>query len=483
MSDGTRYDLTDAVRETIRRFGLISQRDTVLAAVSGGPDSVCMLYVLAELRGELGFELRVAHLDHRFRGEESRGDAEFVRELASDLDLPCRCEEENVPEFLLSHAMSKQEAARMLRYRFLIRVAKQEYCQRIATGHNADDQAETVLMRVLRGAGPDGLAGIPIKRDGLIIRPLLRVRRSDVEAYLDERRLAFRTDASNLVASSSLRNRVRLDLMPRLAEYNPNVSQALSNLGAIMAGVSGHLARLTDRALPEVVKTARLGQFALDLDRLAGYDEALQRSVFRRIFESLRPDLPPLLFRHVEAMMDLVRGGEVGASVELPDGARARLEHGCLVVVHGEGPPPLPARELPVPGAVVFDDAGIAITAELIPTEAALAELEGADRRAAFFDWDALRPPLTVRPRREGDRFQPFGMTGTKSLKEYFIDSKVASSFRPAVPLVIDRQGILWVVGMRRSATAPVTTATRTALALRAERLEEGTGAGEGPSH
>jgi tRNA(Ile)-lysidine synthase len=469
------------VRGTIAKHRLISPRDTVLAAVSGGPDSVCMLHVLLSLREEFGFDVKVAHLDHRFRGDESRGDAEFVSDLASRLGVPSIRGEENVPRFVLSHSMSKQDAARMIRYRFLVRVSKLEYCQRIATGHNADDQAETVLMRLLRGAGPEGLAGIPVKR-GDIIRPLLGVWRDEVEGYLARHGLPSRVDSSNL-EPVYLRNRVRSELLPALSEYNPAIARALTNLGTIMADVSAHFEALTDRALTEVVRSARVGQFALDLGKLSGYDEASRRYIFRRVFELLRPDLAPLPFHHVENLMSLVRRDEVGVSVELPDGAQARLEHGVVVVAHGAGPRTIPERELPVPGAAAFEGADLRVTAELVDRGKLPAPPEATADDSALFDWDAIEPPLLVRGRREGDRFHPFGMEGTKTLKELMIDSKIAASFRDAVPLVCDQQGILWVVGMRRSAEAPVTERTRTVLVLRAHAEEDSPGPREDPAH
>jgi len=472
--------LVDRVRATIRHHGMISRRDTVLAAVSGGPDSVCMLHVLAGLQEELGIELRVAHLDHRFRGDESKGDAEFVRDLAGSLGLPCRCEEENVPRFLLANAMSKQEAARMLRYRFLITVAKQEYCQRIATAHNADDQSETVLMRVLRGAGPDGLAGIPPKREGLIIRPLLECWRNEIEAYLDDRGLSYRIDRSNL-ESDYTRNSVRNELLPELRRYNPRVDQALVNLGSIMVGVRDHLHRLTEEALPRVVKSARLGQFALDSPSLCGYDEALQRSLIRKILEALRPDLPPPSFRHVESIAELLRRNEVGAAVELPGGVRARLEHGCLMVSCGDESSGLVERDLELPGTTTVEETGLSIEAEIFQgSHAPLREL-GED--TAAFDWTALSPPLTVRGRRPGDRFRQLGMGGTKTVKQLFIDSKIAASFRDDVPIVCDSQGIVWIPGLRRSDRALVDADTRQTLVLTARTREDEAAARQGATH
>jgi len=472
-------DLVSTVRDTMERYRMVSLRDTVLVAVSGGPDSVCMLHILLGLREEMGFEVKVAHLDHQFRGEESRRDAEFVTNLAERFDVPCFCHEENVPRFLMSNAMSAQDAARVLRYQFLVKTSKLEYCQRIATGHNADDQAETVLMRVLRGAGPDGLAGIPPKREGIIIRPILACWRSEIEDYLSEHGLPFRIDESNL-ESKYLRNEIRNDLLPQLTRYNPQISRSLVNLASTMADVSAHFGRMTDLALPEVLKTARVGQFVLDLRKLTGYDEASQRSIFRRVFESLRPDLPPLASRHVENLLSMLRKGDVGASVGLPGRASGRLEHGCVVFSHGDGPPVGEEKALDVPGTASFADAGLTVTAELLPrSELGFCPTEANDD-IALFDWNELSPPLKIRPKREGDRFQPFGMEGTQGLKELFVNSKIAFSFRPSVPVLFDETGILWVVGIRRSARAPVTDNTKMVLALRARTSEGSPGTRKG---
>jgi len=228
-----------------------------------------------------------------------------------------------------------------------------------------------------------------------------------------------------------------------------------------------------------VLQKARFGQFVLDLPKLAGYDEALKRSVFRRAFESLRPDLGPLPSQHVENLLGMVRRGTVGSCVELPDAVRARIEHGTVVLSHGEGPPASPSKTLEVPGTVFFEDAGLRITAELVcrsdlgfcPTDA------GDD--VALFDWNALSPPLRIRSKLEGDRFRPFGMEGTQSLKDLFINAKVAFSFRQSVPLLCDQSGILWVVGLRRSARAPVTDDSETVLAVRASSQEAPTGTRE----
>jgi tRNA(Ile)-lysidine synthase len=209
----------------------------------------------------------------------------------------------------------------------------------------------------------------------------------------------------------------------------------------------------------------------------------LLRSIFRRLFVSLRPDLGPLPFRHVENLLDLVRRGDVGAAVELPDGARARLEHGVLTISHGFGPQALPKQQLAVPGTAAFEDAGLTITSELVPRRELPSRLDATADDTAYFDWEALAPPLAVRGRREGDRLRPFGMEGTKSLKELLIDSKIAASFRDAVPIACDQTGILWVVGVRRSATAPVTDTTRTVLTLSARAKEESPGPREDPTH
>lgn len=467
-------DIVEKVHWTCRRYRMTSERDTVLAAVSGGADSVAMLLILLELRERLGIRVKAAHLDHRFRGDESRGDAAFVRDLCAELDVPCFTEEVNVPRFVLAHGYSKQEAARMLRYQFLVKTMKLEYCQRIATGHTADDQAETIVMRVLRGSGPDGLSGIPRRGEGgMVIRPLLDIWRSEVESWLTERGVAWRTDSSNLTTDYA-RNRVRHELMPVLEEYNPSVREALVRMGAIMTDVAAHLERATDEALPGVVLTARRGLFALDSTQLAHYDEALQRSLFRRIFASLRPDMAPLASRHVGNLLELLRRGDVGVSVELPGGASARLEHGRLVVSEGDGPPSFDATRLDVPGTVEFRGARLRVSADVVPADAVKDDLSRLDDDVALFDMDDVPLPLTVRPRRPGDRFRPFGMNGTKSLKELMIDEKIPFGLRDSIPVILDGAGNLcWVVGVRRSARAPVTESTERVLRVRVEKVDE----------
>ncbi len=464
-------NVTERIRNSIRRHRMISVRDAVLAAVSGGPDSVFMLHVLAGLQKEFGFELKVAHLDHQFRGDESAADAEFVEDLAARLGLPCFTDREDVPQFLLSNAMSKQEAARMLRYRFLVKTSKLEYCQRIAFGHHADDQSETVLMRILRGAGPDGLAGIPPKRDGIIIRPILDIRRSEIMTYLDERDLDYRTDSSNL-GTDYTRNRVRHELLPVLETYNPNISRSLVNLGTMMSSVAAHYDHLTDDALLRVVKNTTIGQIALDSGTFGGYDESLRRSIVRRVVADLRPDLTALPFLHVENVLNLALRGEIGTGVELPGRIQVRLDHSGIIFQEGDGLPKLPTAELPVPGSVVFQDARLEILSRITPWEELGATVSSTDHDTAYFDLDQLSLPLTVRARRKGDRFHPFGMEGTKTLKEFFIDEKIAWSFRDEVPLICDDSGILWVVGMRRARAAPVTEKTKRVLTISVHSTE-----------
>jgi len=465
-------DIVQRIRDTISRYRMISGRDSVLAAVSGGADSVCMAHVLAGLQEQLGFELKIAHLDHRFRGEESRRDAEFVEEFAARLGVPCFCDEEDVPRFLLSHRMSKQDAARMLRYRFLYKTMKLEYCQRIAFGHNADDQAETVLMRFVRGAGPDGLSGIPPKRDGFVIRPLLGVWREEIEDYIETHQLEFRVDASN-DETEYTRNRVRHELIPTLEGYNPGISRTLVHLGSIMTDVSGHFERLVDASLPEVVTRMNIGQMALDSGILGGYDEALRRAILRRVVGDLRPDLGPLAFQHVENLLTLLDRADVGSAVDLPGGVQARLDHGCLVITQGDGLPVIQPRELPAPGVVRFAAAGLRLSCEICSPDELRGSVSAAPPGVAYFDLDRLHRPLTVRPRRPGDRFQPFGMEGTKTLKELFIDEKISFSFRDEVPVLTDAEGILWVVGLRRADVAPVTAETRQVLIVRAQTTED----------
>jgi len=445
-------DLIEAARSAIHRHAMLAGGETVVVAVSGGADSVALLHVLTRLADELRLRLHVLHVDHGLRPDSS-GDAEFVRGLGARLGVPV-----DVERVTVAGEASLEAAARAARYAALEAHADRLGAQRIAVAHTADDQAETVLMRMLGGAGVRGLAGIPAVR-GRIIRPLLDVRRSDVVAALHAAGLPWRDDPSNR-DPKFLRNRLRHDVLPVLgASYSPDVVTALNRVS--------ELCRETVDAIERVARR--------ELDRLASFEDAaivlphaavaelprqLAAELLRQAADRLGAHAPLRAWAHrglarVLASPPPRRPFRLGGVIVEVSSGRLRLGR--------ETPRPLPARELSVPGSVALPEIGRMLEARV--TTATDYVVPRAPHRVAF---DAALVPsrLTVRGRRRGDRFAAFGGE-ERRLKTLLIDAKIPRWERGRVPIVDAADGrILWIAGVRRSREAPVLPTTRDIVEL-----------------
>lgn len=483
--------MLETVRGAVHRHRLIRTGDRVLAAVSGGPDSVALLHLLLRLKEELSMDLHVFHLDHGLRAGSAE-DAAFVRRLAKEWGVPAHIIRENVAE-KRRRGESTQEAARRLRYAALRRTAAQIGATRVALGHHADDQAETVLMRLLRGAGAAGLGGMR-RRRGMFIRPLLDVTRADVEAYCRMFRLPTRQDPTNL-KTSYFRNKVRLQLLPLLeTEYNPNVRLTLNRMATLLqddddlleywahrafrrlrVDVAAPLASSVARPAPSTGQPSRL--VALAAAELARQPRALRRRVVRHAWrqvagvsaEKERCDgaTPAMLtFEHVEAVLGLLEE-KPGAAVDLPRRVRVRREGGALVFQRAgdgrDGTDEAYTVPLTVPGATEIPG-GRVIEAAFIERPQAAAR---PGRDAAWLDWEKLRPPLIARTWRPGDRMRPLGLGGTKKLQDLFVDDKIPAAERRRTPIVVDGLGIVWAAGLRVDERAAAGPDSKTILQLK----------------
>ncbi len=495
---------------------------------------------MAALAPRLGAALAVAHLDHGLRGDDGAADAEFVREAAARLGLPARVERRPV-EIERRRGESVEMAARRVRYAFLAEAAAAAGCARIATGHTADDQAETVLLRFFRGAGPRGLAGIPAARDVMpagdaapagdagdgragragragrdparVIRPLLGETRAAVLAYLAERGLVHRTDASNFEPWSA-RNRVRAEILPRIAALvNPSIVTALARHAEREGAIARYLEREAERLFPELLVDEALGRVSLSAGGLASADPALRPVVVRLAVERAAGPADAaavvslLQEAHLAACVALATAGGGRRARPLPGGALARRVGDRVEFLTRSGDVPAgrldrhaaraaraaravdravapPGFRIPldVPGRVLIPPAALsALSARLraprprgssapdggpagesVPAR----ENGGPGAFAVEFDWRALHPPIEVRSRRPGDRISPRGMTGRRKLQDLMVDRKVPWTERDRVPIVADRDRILWVVGLAVSREAPVTDRTRETLLL-----------------
>lgn len=454
------------VKYWIDRQSLLRAGDRVVAACSGGPDSIALVNILYALRGEYDFTLVVAHVDHMLRGSESRADADFVEAMCRKLEIDCYRTAIDVPRFIATMGGGSTEAAaRQLRYKYLQEVAAKLGGAKIATGHHRDDQAETVLLNLLRGAGSTGLRGMQAQ-NGNIIRPLLSVSREEIAAYCQQQQLSYRIDQTNY-ETDYLRNRLRWELIPLLErDYNPNIKQNLWRTAMLQADEHDFLRRQAASWCLGIITEVN-NKLVLDSNKLKSLHIAGQREVLRLALEKKRGSLTGITFSHVERLIWLNLHGRVGSVIELPGGIRAEKGYKAIEIMADAGvqnePPTIvpPGIKLMIPGITLVHQLAIQVSTTVVsPAE------HTADHLSATFDWDALHPPLYVRTRLPGDWFIPCGMPGRKKLKEFMIDAKIPRRERDCIPIFADGQGIIWIGGYRYADRAPVTKNTRFVLKI-----------------
>jgi tRNA(Ile)-lysidine synthase len=469
------------VRAFIQRHKLLASGDRVLVAVSGGPDSVTLLHLLYELRRELKLGLEVAHLQHGIRGPEAQEDARFVAELAAKLELPFHLKEVNLLEIKSAAGKGNIEAlAREERYRFFTAVARERKLGKIATAHTQDDQAETVLMWLLRGSGLKGLGGMSpanrligtnIEPDSrpVVIRPLLDVSKAEIEEYLNEKQMSFRLDRTNQ-DPGFLRNWIRLKLIPRLKEkIDGNLPTRLAQ--------QARLIREEDELLDELAKAA-LGEArnaeGMDRGSLLKHREAMQRRLLRLWIEETRGHLRGLDFQHVEALLDLIKAGPSQSSLPIPGGWELIREYETLRLEKRSRSLKQQCAcysyELRVGENLYIREAGLRIVSrEVLPPFPS----PPGDRMDVFFDSAGFADKLTMRNFRPGDRFQPLGMRGHKKVKDFFIEKKIPLSVRASLPLLVLGDEVIWIPGYGRSEVGKVTAQTEVILNLRAVAIRD----------
>jgi len=455
--------------QAVDRHALLAPGDAVLVAVSGGADSTALLHLLHGRAERLGLRLGVGHLDHGLR-PESAAEALAVERLAGELGLAAHLERADVRLLRRRLGTSVEAAGREARYDIFRRTAERHGYRKVALGHHADDNAETLLLHLLRGSGRAGLGGIRAVRDGMFIRPLLQAFRPDIEAYLRGRGIGWLTDASN--ADPGLRrNRIRHELIPLLErDFQPAARRVLSRTAEVLAEEEAWITDLLQPVVERLLRAEAPGRVALDAPGLAALPPAAARRVVRAALGRVRGDLRRIDCGHVEAVL------EAAGERHLPGGVRVRCSPREIVfervAAGGRLLPPAPgpdyAYRLEGCGTLVIAETGEAIRISEPPPGAPVAAF-GPDPFTACLDAEALRFPLTIRNRRPGDRFRPLGAGGSQTLKKFFGDHKVAPSERQSCPVIVSDGGIVWVAGHRLDERARVTPATRRVVT--AERL------------
>jgi tRNA(Ile)-lysidine synthase len=444
------------VRETISRFEMIRQNDRVIVAVSGGADSICLLHLLHSLRDFFSIHLVVAHYEHGLRPMEDPAETGFVQQFAASLGLPFESEK----GFLsIGRGASIEERARNARYAFLERTRGKHNAQRIALGHTLNDQAETLLMRLLRGSGPAGLGCIPPVRNSTLIRPLIETERREIEDYLRSQGVTWKTDSSNL-QPTYLRNRIRLELIPLLENYQPRLVKRLGQTAAILRDEDDCLEKIAEAWLTSKGEMKPEGSFRISIPSLWELPVALRRRVTRKLIGKVKKDLRRISSDHIESAEKLMRGEKPQGSLSLPNRVKIKRAYGHLIFSAGPGRKPDPfLYTLDGPGEHRLEEIGRMISIVEMPNPKRL-PLEGSPW-TAFLDAEKVHYPLTVRVFRPGDRFVPFGMAGHKKLKDFFVDLKIPRDQRYSTPILCCDNIPIWICGLRIDDRFKVTPETK----------------------
>lgn len=467
--------LRDAVEKEAAERGLWQAGDTIVVAVSGGADSMALLHVLHGLAERQRLNIVAAHVNHGFRGAESAAELAAVRAFADGLRIPCETTELDLPTYIEENRLNLQAAAREKRYDFLHEIAERHGASRIALAHHADDQAETVLMRIIRGAGLSGLSGILAKRSENnveLIRPLLRMNKLDLLSYCEERDIPYCTDSSNM-ERYYFRNTVRLDVLPYLSQFNPQLPLSLQRIAEVAGEEDDYLAGRTEELFGEIAR-AEQGEIAVSCSELRGLHVALQRRLIKLILNYLSQDTENISFDGIERMR-FAAAPEASSTWRLDAGGGivCLREYGTMRWLKASEARTEPGRysyEI-LEGMSHIDAVSAGWTFRLRWLDpGAAGRSRPTSRSEAIFDVSELSFPLQIRNRRPGDRIQVLGLNGSKKVQDMFVDEKLPPSARQSYPLLCDSEGrLLWIPGLRRSSRALAGEHSRKLLHITAE--------------
>jgi tRNA(Ile)-lysidine synthase len=449
------------VGKTIEKYNLLEQGERVVVALSGGPDSTALLAVLASIAHEMDLSLIVAHFNHGLRGAESDEDEKFSRDLSDRMGLvfcAAKMDQNN------KKGVSPEDFYRRERYSFLNKVAADYQAQKIALGHNLQDQAETVLLNLLRGSGLEGLKGILPKRDGNIIRPLIEISRPEIISYLNKAGISYRQDSSNN-SRMYLRNQIRNELIPHLKEkYNPKIEESLAQMAKILRKEDEFIRQYTAQALQSSFIQRQQDRILLNIAYINQLPEAIRLRLFKTILEDFSPAKNGFSFIHIKSLDNLSQKCESGKRLVLPLGIEIRREYDNLIL-ECKKPRFAQARyEYPmnIPGSVYIKERKVTLRAELTTKES----IDLKSKNEVYLDLDKLQQPVVIRNRRDGDRFQPLGMPGQQKIKNLFVNRKIPSSQRNEIMLLVDRHSVIWIENMHLNDRVKITAETKNVLKL-----------------
>lgn len=466
--------MNQTVELFIKRNELINKDDHIIVAVSGGPDSMALLYFFLE-HPTYFRKLSVAHVEHGLRGETSIQDMAFVKAYCEQKGIPFYCHQPNVYEAKAKHGFSTQEAARYCRYEWFEKLMAEIGATKLALAHHGDDQIETILMRQVRG-GVSGLRGIPVKRpyaNGMIIRPLLCVSKQQILDYCQLENIPYKIDESNETEAYQ-RNRFRKHMLPFLKEENSKVHEVFQRQSEWFHEEDQYLQNLAKEEMEKVIVEKNDGEITLSIDRFSQVPLALQRRGLHLILNYLSQEAGThVTMQHLELIIDMLKHGKPSSVLHLPKGilVEKRYKH-CVFYCISKGVKvkSLHEKKIEIPG-ITYIGLGYLRATIVNKTDVSFGS---KDEDVFYADMDKLKTPLFVRSRKQGDYFAPFGLDGTKKVKHIFIEKKVPKKKRDTWPIVVDCQDeILWLPHLRRSNKALIDQGTEKILVLTYEKSEE----------
>lgn len=456
--------MKDKVLAVIREHNLINENENIVIGVSGGPDSMALLYVLLQIRDIIPFNIHVAHVNHGVRGEDARKDQLFVENTANKLNLPFHTIDVNMIQHGKDKGISAEEAGRELRYGFFREILQNEGGGKIAVAHNLNDQAETLLMRFMRGTGIDGLKGMDFIY-GDIIRPILGIDRKEIEDFIEINNIGTVLDKTNLEPIYT-RNKVRLELIPYIQEnFNPNILNTLWRMSRISALDSDFLEDYSQKILNKLVKNHDKNSIILNGESFLQIHKSIQQRIIRNAILEINGSLQGISEAQTAAVLNLFLLLETGKEVHISNNLIAKVSYGDLIIQKWINNVEVDYfYSLNIPGKTILNNLGYEFNIKVYDISKDFIMTKSKNVR--YFDYEALKGSISLRNRKNGDRFTPFGMKGTKKLKDYFIDEKIHKDLRNKIPLIIDDENILWVVGYRTNDLYKITEKTKKVLEI-----------------
>ncbi|MGA1866968.1 MAG: tRNA lysidine(34) synthetase TilS [bacterium] len=463
--------------DTIKRFHLITAGDRILVAVSGGPDSMALFHLLWNLKDDFNLYYVIAHVNHLIRSDAYK-DEELVRKEGKEHDVRVVSISIDVKKLKEESGLSLETAAREARYQFLEQQARKLNLNKIALGHTANDQAETILMRILRGSGLHGISGIaPLRGDGdsmCYIRPLIQTFRYQIMEFLHQEKIPYRHDTTNFKADC-LRNKIRLHLIPHLIEeYNPNLIKSLLQTGTLLRDEYEYLQNNAEDKFKEILMREKRNSMALSVPLLRNLHPALLRAVIRIGIKKVNEGrLSRIRFSHCRAIEQCVFQNKGGVHLDLPFNIKIEKEGQNLIIYRKEKPTQVMRAQshlyiVKVPGLIHLPALSLTIETKIIQ-RSSFRGINKNDLHSAYFDYNYISYPLYVRTRQPGDRFQPLGLRAHKKVKEFFINQKVPRWKRDHWPILLSGEEIIWIMGLRIAHPPRITDKTTLILLVRWE--------------